>query len=209
MGRALARCGAPNAVINRWLFLHFHSLLVFAFPVKYFSLPERTQRRRKAPTSAALAASIRDRLRLNFNSRVLNWGVSRSLSLQPPAICSSSHHHTMANWIDFVSLFITLSIAASIVAGLLYVGRATSRAAERAKESLKHKGVNVSREGVSVKTNKRWDRSDYLDATQRGFVKAYNLSSHGPGADARSHSSESVHSLHLPHSHHGSESGKK
>ncbi|EED79667.1 predicted protein [Postia placenta Mad-698-R] len=73
----------------------------------------------------------------------------------------------MANWIDFVSLFITLSVAASIVAGLLYVGRVTSRAAERAKESLKHKGVNVSREGVSVKTNKRWDRSDYLDATQR------------------------------------------
>lgn len=32
---------------------------------------------------------------------------------------------------------------------------------------LKSRGVNLSREGVSIKTNKRWDRDDYLDATQR------------------------------------------
>ena len=32
---------------------------------------------------------------------------------------------------------------------------------------LKSKGVDVSRHGLSVKTDKRFDREQYLDATQR------------------------------------------
>lgn len=88
-----------------------------------------------------------------------------------------------------------------------------------ATNSLKNKGVNLSIEGVSIKTDKRWDRGDYLDATQRcvrcllvflpalmsrplpslpydssGFVKAYNNSSFGPGAGVRSHSASSIRS---------------
>ncbi|KAI0721767.1 hypothetical protein C8Q72DRAFT_77892 [Fomitopsis betulina] len=88
----------------------------------------------------------------------------------------------MANWIDVFSLVLTLSIAGGVVFGLMYVGKATSQAAEATKASLKSRGVNLSKEGVSIKTDKRWDRDDYLDATQRGFVKAYNNSSFGTGS---------------------------
>jgi len=100
----------------------------------------------------------------------------------------------MASWIDFVSLTLTLSIAAAVLYGLIHIGRATSQAAEATKASLKNRGVNLSKEGVSIKTNRRWDRDSYLDATQRGFVKAYNNASFGPGpgAGVRSHSASSI-----------------
>ncbi|EPS94451.1 hypothetical protein FOMPIDRAFT_1134343, partial [Fomitopsis schrenkii] len=88
----------------------------------------------------------------------------------------------------------TLSIAGGVVFGLLYIVKAMSQVAEATKASLKNKGVNLSIEGVSIKTDKRWDRGDYLDATQRGFVKAYNNSSFGPGAGVRSHSASSIRS---------------
>ncbi|EJF59435.1 hypothetical protein DICSQDRAFT_138567 [Dichomitus squalens LYAD-421 SS1] len=45
--------------------------------------------------------------------------------------------------------------------------------------SLKGKGVDVSQNGLSVKTDKKLDREQYLDATQRGFIKAFNASSGG------------------------------
>lgn len=40
---------------------------------------------------------------------------------------------------------------------------------------LKEKGWNISSDGVSVKTNKRLDREDYIDATQR-FVVLHSFS---------------------------------
>ncbi|TBU42500.1 hypothetical protein BD309DRAFT_866206 [Dichomitus squalens] len=45
--------------------------------------------------------------------------------------------------------------------------------------SLMGKGVDVSENGLSVKTDKKLDREQYLDATQRGFIKAFNASSGG------------------------------
>jgi hypothetical protein len=37
--------------------------------------------------------------------------------------------------------------------------------------SLKEKGVNLSDKGVSIKTQSRFSREDYIDATQRAFMK--------------------------------------
>lgn len=45
--------------------------------------------------------------------------------------------------------------------------------------SLKNKGLHISDKGVSVKTSSRFNREDYLDATQRGFIKAMGASSFG------------------------------
>jgi hypothetical protein len=62
---------------------------------------------------------------------------------------------------------------------------------------LKSKGLDITGEGISVKTSRRFDRGDYVDATQRcehypssstqgltlythrGFIKAMNASSFG------------------------------
>ena len=48
-------------------------------------------------------------------------------------------------------------------------------------ERLKSRGVNISDKGVSVKTTSRFNREDYLDATQRGVIKAMSAASFGPG----------------------------
>ena len=39
------------------------------------------------------------------------------------------------------------------------------------RHSLKEKGVNISDKGVSLKTQQRFTREDYIDATQRAFMK--------------------------------------
>ncbi|KAI0327859.1 hypothetical protein GY45DRAFT_1338507 [Cubamyces sp. BRFM 1775] len=89
----------------------------------------------------------------------------------------------MANWIDYLSLVLTFSIITALVYGGFVAVKATSEAVQSTKEKLKTKGVNVSKHGVSVKTNKRYDREDYLDATQRGFIKAMKASSAGNQSD--------------------------
>ncbi|KAI0764231.1 hypothetical protein BD413DRAFT_196755 [Trametes elegans] len=85
----------------------------------------------------------------------------------------------MANWIDYLSLVVTISLLTALVYGGLIAAKAISSAVQSTKASLETKGVNISRSGVSVKTNKRYEREDYLDATQRGFIKAMKASSAG------------------------------
>jgi hypothetical protein len=50
--------------------------------------------------------------------------------------------------------------------------------------SLKTRGVDISDRGVKVKTNKRFDRDDYVDATQRSFIKAMGAASFGQASPA-------------------------
>jgi len=84
----------------------------------------------------------------------------------------------MAGWLDFFSLLFTTALFVGVVIGVIYAGRAISQAVESTKSSLKDKGINISDKGVSVKT-KQYNRSDYLDSTQRGVIKALNASSFG------------------------------
>ncbi|KAL7278005.1 hypothetical protein ACG7TL_007961 [Trametes sanguinea] len=85
----------------------------------------------------------------------------------------------MANWFDYLALATTLFVIAAIVFGGIIASKAISNAVQSTKENLKTRGVNLSKNGVAVKTNKRYDREDYLDATQRGFIKAMKASSGG------------------------------
>ncbi|CAK5279391.1 unnamed protein product, partial [Mycena citricolor] len=71
----------------------------------------------------------------------------------------------------------TISVFAGIVYGALLLVRSVSQGIESAKEGLKNKGMLVTDKGVEVKTSKRFDREDYVDATQRNFVKAVNAAS--------------------------------
>lgn len=41
---------------------------------------------------------------------------------------------------------------------------------------LKSKGVNISSSGVSVRTKSHYSHEDYVDATQRGLIRAMNAS---------------------------------
>ena len=52
---------------------------------------------------------------------------------------------------------------------LLVVNR-VSTFASTTKEKLKAKGYHVSAQGVAVQTQKRFNREDYVDATQRCVV---------------------------------------
>ena len=48
---------------------------------------------------------------------------------------------------------------------------------------LQTRGVEVSSRGVSVKTHSKLsNRENYFDATQRGFIRAFNASSRGHSA---------------------------
>jgi len=93
----------------------------------------------------------------------------------------------MASWIDVFSLIATLSVCGGTVYGVLYVANMISKNIQAKKEDMKARGLTISRTGVSVKTSKRFDREDYVDATQRGLMKAVNASSFRHGDDG-SHS---------------------
>ncbi|KAJ8688950.1 hypothetical protein PTI98_013020 [Pleurotus ostreatus] len=120
----------------------------------------------------------------------------------------------MANWIDLFSLFATIAVFGGIIYGVLYLVNSVSQGVASTKEALANKGLHISDKGVSVKTSKRFDREDYVDATQRyvlspsakhpltsapdrGFIKAMNAASFGhasssPQSIGRSDSNSSL-----------------
>ncbi|KAJ7222426.1 hypothetical protein GGX14DRAFT_540412 [Mycena pura] len=73
----------------------------------------------------------------------------------------------MANWLDVIALLVTVAVFGGIVYVVLLIVRSVSQGVESAKEGLKTKGLHITDKGVAVKTSKRFDREDYVDATQR------------------------------------------
>lgn len=96
----------------------------------------------------------------------------------------------MANWEDIASLLVTVTIVGGVIYGILFIMKQISQGVESTKEKLKDRGLTISDKGVSVKTSKRFDREDYVDATQRGLVKAMNAASFGN--PEKNHSSTSL-----------------
>ncbi|KAH7099009.1 hypothetical protein BKA62DRAFT_641578 [Auriculariales sp. MPI-PUGE-AT-0066] len=81
---------------------------------------------------------------------------------------------------DFIYLVTILVVVGAIIVGVLFASNAINGALDSTNQSLKKQGVNISKDGVSVKTNKRGiDRETLLDNTQRGFVTALNNAQFG------------------------------
>jgi len=87
----------------------------------------------------------------------------------------------MANWFDVISFLLTASVFVGVVVGAAFAVGKISEAINTTKETLKAKGVNISDKGVSVKTSARMTREDYIDATQRGFIKSMELTKKAGG----------------------------
>ncbi|KAK0213845.1 hypothetical protein IW262DRAFT_1467187 [Armillaria fumosa] len=92
----------------------------------------------------------------------------------------------MASWLDFIALLVTVGICGGIVYGILCASSSLSESVAATKEKLKEKGYTISDKGVSVKTSKRFGREDYVDATQRGFVRAMGAASFGSSSPGSS-----------------------
>ncbi|KAJ3543686.1 hypothetical protein NMY22_g3051 [Coprinellus aureogranulatus] len=75
---------------------------------------------------------------------------------------------------DVLALIIVIS---AVVYGVNVASKQINEGMASTKESLKAKGVDISASGVSMKTDKRLERQDYIDATQRGFIKTLQASS--------------------------------
>jgi len=97
---------------------------------------------------------------------------------------------------DLFALIFTLAILGGILYLVFHTNKAMNGAVRTAKEKLESKGLHVSSTGVAVKTEKRFDREAYMDATQRGLVRALHASSvkkddkHGKRSSSADHSRE-------------------
>ncbi|KAJ3798468.1 hypothetical protein GGU11DRAFT_582999 [Lentinula aff. detonsa] len=85
----------------------------------------------------------------------------------------------MAELTDFIALIATIAIFAGIIYIIYTVTGTVSEGVKSTKDKLKEKGYEISDQGMSVKTSKRMNREDYVDATQRGLIRAMGASSFG------------------------------
>ncbi|TDL23441.1 hypothetical protein BD410DRAFT_897515 [Rickenella mellea] len=90
----------------------------------------------------------------------------------------------MASWFDVVALLITAAVFGGTIYGVVYIAQQLSQTVKSTKETLKERGLHISDSGVSVKTNSRFNREDYIDATQRGLLKTMSASSFGTPDEA-------------------------
>ncbi|KAG1848116.1 hypothetical protein F4604DRAFT_134726 [Suillus subluteus] len=90
----------------------------------------------------------------------------------------------MASWIDVFSFLTITSLFVGTILGIVFLAKRFSAAAQNTKESLQNKGISISDKGMSIKMSKRFDREDYMDATQRGVIKVLDASNvHPAGVD--------------------------
>lgn len=94
----------------------------------------------------------------------------------------------MATWTDYLSLALTFLLVVLIAYAALFVYRQIMNAKEWSKERLQKRGVNISEKGMSVKRKTRLaNREEYVDATQRGFIKALGSAYYGPVSGSEMH----------------------
>ncbi|KAG1745107.1 uncharacterized protein EDB91DRAFT_1122533 [Suillus paluster] len=104
----------------------------------------------------------------------------------------------MASWIDIFSFLTITSLFVGTILGVVLIAKRLSAAAQNTKESLQNKGISISDKGVSIKTSKRFDRENYVDATQRGVIKVLDASNFHPGSmDGSQHNIKSQSSSNL------------
>ncbi|KAF8224905.1 hypothetical protein L208DRAFT_1409327, partial [Tricholoma matsutake] len=90
----------------------------------------------------------------------------------------------MANWIDVFSFAATVTVLCGVVYSVLFIVQQINDSIQNTKASLKTRGLDISSKGVSIKTQKRFDREQYVDATQRGFVRAVGAATFGKADNA-------------------------
>ncbi|KAJ3929593.1 MAG: hypothetical protein NXY57DRAFT_1016059 [Lentinula lateritia] len=98
----------------------------------------------------------------------------------------------MAELGDFLALIATIVVFAGIIYGVYTVVGSVSEGVKSTKDKLKEKGYEISDKGMSVKTSKRMNREDYVDATQRGLIRAMGASSFGSNTDGTAQSPAST-----------------
>ncbi|KAG1782149.1 hypothetical protein EV702DRAFT_509414 [Suillus placidus] len=98
----------------------------------------------------------------------------------------------MASWIDVLSFLTVTSLFVGTILGVVFTTKRLSAAAQHTKESLQHKGISISDKGMSIKTSKRFDRENYVDATQRGVIKVLDASNFHPSTRSISDSQHDI-----------------
>ncbi|KXN82484.1 hypothetical protein AN958_02494, partial [Leucoagaricus sp. SymC.cos] len=88
----------------------------------------------------------------------------------------------------------TIGVFGGTIYGVVYVVKQVTESVHSTREKMKEKGYDISRSGVSIKTSKRLDRQDYIDATQRNMLKTMTAASFNRRADSidGSHSPNSI-----------------
>lgn len=85
---------------------------------------------------------------------------------------------------DVIAFTFTLALIGGFIYGVIYVVNLVNQSVESTKANLKSKGMDISANGMSVKTDKYVDRQDYIDATQRKIINVMEASSFKKGGGA-------------------------
>lgn len=85
---------------------------------------------------------------------------------------------------DVIAFTFTLALIGGFIYGVIYVVNLFNQSVESTKANLKSRGMDISANGMSVKTDKYVDRQDYIDATQRKIINVMEASSFKKGGGA-------------------------
>ncbi|CAE7180725.1 unnamed protein product [Rhizoctonia solani] len=85
----------------------------------------------------------------------------------------------MSNWFDIVSLVLFLGVFSGVIYGAMVFSKQLSGAVESTKDGLKKRGLDITENGMSVKTEGRLERDDYIGDVGRNLVDALKATSFG------------------------------
>ncbi|KAF8736886.1 hypothetical protein RHS02_06219, partial [Rhizoctonia solani] len=92
--------------------------------------------------------------------------------------------HAAEHWISFDDKQF-LGLFSGAIYGAMVLSKQFSGAIESTKDGLKKRGLDITENGLSVKTEKRLERDDYIDGTGRNLVDALKVASFGSPENQR------------------------
>ncbi|QRW10199.1 hypothetical protein RhiLY_09198 [Ceratobasidium sp. AG-Ba] len=95
-------------------------------------------------------------------------------------------HVLVVSRFDVVSLVLVFGMFGGAIYVAIVLKEQFSGAVDRWLYSLKKRGLDITENGLSVKTEKRLDRTDYIGATQKNMVDALKAASFGSPENQKS-----------------------
>jgi len=104
----------------------------------------------------------------------------------------------MTSWIDYLSLVLVLALVGGLGFLVITLTQKFNDGVQATRDTLKKQGLNITSQGMSVKTAKTYDQERYFDDTQKKLVDVVKASSYGTQENKQSLADYTTHSHAAP-----------
>jgi hypothetical protein len=104
----------------------------------------------------------------------------------------------MTSWTDYLYLTLVLALLGGLGFVAIILTQKFNDGLQATRDTLKKQGLDITSQGVSVKTNKTYDQERYFDDTQKNLINVVKAATFGTNEKKHSLADYTTHSHAAP-----------